>query len=98
MQSEEDEYVKGYEPERMIHFYREYVDLAVNLMDAKSKIDDVKALNDANEINFMINTAKLTTEFIYMAKRMHKRINEDYSEIEEMHKVASSMINPMRLC
>lgn len=37
-----------------IHFYREYVDLAVKLMDAKSKIDDVKALKDVNEINFML--------------------------------------------
>ena len=82
----------------MIHFYREYVDLAVKLMDDKSEIDDVKAINDLNEIKFMINTAKPTVEFVNSAKLLHKRINEDYPKIDEMHRVASSMVNPMRLC
>ena len=82
----------------MIHFYREYVDLAVKLMDDKSEIDDVKAINDLNEIKFMVNTAKPTVEFVNSAKLLHKRINEDYPKIDEMHRVASSMVNPMRLC
>lgn len=81
-----------------IHFYREYVDLAVKLMDAKSEFDDVKALNDANEINFMITTAKPTVEFVDAAKRLDRRINEDYPEINEMHNIASNMINYMSIC
>ena len=74
----------------MIHFYREYVDLAVKLMDDKSEIDDVKAINDLNEIKFMVNTAKPTVEFVNSAKLLHKRINEDYPKIDEMHRVAPS--------
>ncbi len=82
----------------MIYFYREYVDLAVKLMDDKSEIDDIKAINDLNEIKFMVNTAKPTVEFVNSAKLLHKRINEDYPKIDEMHRVASSMVNPMRSC
>lgn len=82
----------------MIHFYREYVDLAVKLMDAKSIIDDVKALKDANEINLMINTAKPTVEFVNAAKQLDRRINADYPEINEMHNIASNMANHINVC
>ncbi len=82
----------------MIHFYREQVELAMKLIDTKSRQDDIKALNDVNEINFMINTAKPTVEFVNMAKRLDKRINEDYPEIDEMHNIASNMANPASLC
>lgn len=81
-----------------IHFYREYVDLAEKLMNAKSKTDDIKALNDANEINFMIKTAKPTVEFVNAAKQLDRRINEDYPEINEMHNVASNMTNSISTC
>ena len=81
----------------MIHFYREQVELAIKLIDAKSKHDDIKALNDVNEINIMLNTAKPTVEFVNLAKQLDKRINEDYPEIDEMHKIASNMANPVGL-
>lgn len=81
----------------MIHFYREQVELAKKLIDTKSKQDDIKALNDVNEINFVIKTAIPTVEFVNAAKRLNKRINEDYPEIDEMHKIASNMTNPIRL-
>lgn len=81
----------------MIHFYREQVELAKKLIDTKSKQDDIKALNDVNEINFVIKTAIPTVEFVNAAKRLNKRINEDYPEIDEMHKIASIMTNPIRL-
>ena len=81
----------------MIHFYREQVELAKKLIDTKSKQDDIKALNDVNEINFVIKTAIPTVEFVNAAKRLNKRINEDYPEIGEMHKIASNMTNPIRL-
>ena len=77
----------------MIHFYREQVELAVKLIDTKSKQDDIKASNDINEINIMLNTAKPTVEFVNLAKRLDKRINEEYPEIDEMHKIASNMAN-----
>ncbi len=82
----------------MIHFYRELVELAMKLINTKSKQDDIKALNDVNEINFMINTAKPTVEFVNTAKRLNKRINEDYPEIDEMHNIVSNMANPASLC
>ena len=77
----------------MIHFHKKYVELAMKLMEFKSNNDDIKALNDVNEINFMINIARPTAEFIDGAKQLDKRINEDYSEIYEMHRIALNMAN-----
>lgn len=82
----------------MIHFYKEQVELAVKLIDIKSKYDDIKASKDVTEINAMINTAKPTVEFVNAAKQLDKRINEDYPEINEMHNIASNMANPASIC
>ena len=82
----------------MIHFYKEQVELAVKLVDIKSKYDDIKASKDVTEINTMVNTAKPTVEFVNAAKQLDKRINEDYPEINEMHNIASNMANPVSLC
>ncbi len=76
----------------------EQVELAMKLIDTKSKQADIKALNDVNEINFMINTAKPTVEFVNTARQLNKRIHEDYPEINEMHNIASNMANPASLC
>lgn len=81
----------------VIHFYKEQVELAVKLIDGKSKYDDIKALNDVTEINTMINTAKPTVEFVNAAKRLDIRINEDYPEINEMHSIASNMAKLARI-
>ena len=77
----------------MIHFYKEQVELAVKLIDIKSKYDDIKASKDVTEINTMINTAKPTVEFVNAAKHLDKRIKDDYPEINEMHNIASNMAN-----
>ena len=82
----------------MIHFYKEQVELAVKLVDIKSKYDDIKASKDVAEIEAMIHTAKPTVEFVNAAKQLDKRINEDYPEINEMHNIASNMENPARIC
>ena len=82
----------------MIHFYKEQVELAVKLVDIKSKYDDIKASKDVTEINTMVNTAKPTVEFVNAAKQLDKRINEDYPEINEMHNIASNMANPVSIC
>ncbi len=82
----------------MIHFYKEQVELAVKLVDIKSKYDDIKASKDVDEIEAMIHTAKPTVEFVNAAKQLDKRINEDYPEIKEMHNIASNMANPARIC
>lgn len=82
----------------MIHFYKEQVELAVKLVDIKSKYNDIKASKDVTEINTMVNTAKPTVEFVNAAKQLDKRVNEDYPEINEMHNIASNMANPVSLC
>ena len=82
----------------MIHFYKEQVELAVKLVDIKSKYDDIKASKDVAEIEAMIHTAKPTVEFVNAAKQLDKRINEDYPEINEMHNIASNMAHPARIC
>lgn len=39
----------------MIHFYKEYVEFALKLIEIKSKYDDIKASKDVTEIKTMIN-------------------------------------------
>ena len=58
----------------MIHFYREQIESAVKLIDTKSKYDDIKALNDINKINILINTAKFMEEFVNLTKRLDKKL------------------------
>lgn len=82
----------------MIHFYKEQVEFAVKLIDIKSNYDDIKASKDVAEIKTMIHTAKPTVQFVNAAKRLDKRINEDYPEIADMHKIASNLANPLKLC
>ena len=82
----------------MIHFYKEQVELAVKLIDKKSRYDDIKASNDVNEIYTMISIAKPTVEFVNAAKQLNKRINADYPEINKMHNIASNMANPESIC
>lgn len=38
----------------MIHFYKEQVELAVKLVDIKSKYDDIKASKDVAEIELSL--------------------------------------------
>ena len=40
----------------------------------------------------------LFRSFVNAAKRLDKRINEDYPEIADMHKIASNMTNSLKLC
>ena len=82
----------------MIYFYREKIELAVNLIEAKNNYDDIKALNDVDKINALINTSRPTAEFINSAKRLNKKINKEYPEIGEIHKTASNMANSASSC
>lgn len=82
----------------MIHFYKEQVEFAVKLIEIKSKYDDIKASKDVTEINTMINNAEPTVEFVNAAKKLDKRINADYPEINEMHNIALNMANPVSIC
>lgn len=74
-----------------IHFHREQVELAVKLIETKSKYDDI------NEISTMISTAKPAVEFVNAAKMLDKRINKEYPEINEIHKKASNMVKHVYL-
>lgn len=75
----------------MIHFYEDLVQLVEKIIDAKSTYDDIKAANDLYEIDCAINNAQPTIGFINAAKQLDRRINEDYPEIEEMHRIGSAM-------
>ena len=75
----------------MIHFHKQQVELAKRLIDTKSTYDDIKAANDLSEINYMFNIAQPTLEFVNAAEQLNERINREYPEIYEMHKVASGM-------
>lgn len=79
----------------MIHFYKNQVELAERIIDVKSTYDDIKAADDLNEINYMLNIAQPTLDFVNTAKKTHERINRDYPEIKEMHVVAAGMASTL---
>lgn len=81
----------------MIHFYKEKVELAKRLIDAKSIYDDMKAAKDLDEISFTLSNAQPTSRFVWDARQLDKRINNDYPEIGEMHRVASEMSNYLKI-
>ena len=76
----------------MIYFYEELVALVEKIIDAKSTSDDIKAFNDVSDINYMLNIAQPTIEFIYTAKKLDEKLNRDYAEINQIHQVAMNMM------
>lgn len=76
----------------MIYFYEELVAMVEKIIDAKSTSDDIKAFNDVSDINYMLNIAQPTAEFICTAKQLNEKINRDYPEINQMHQVAINMV------
>ncbi len=77
----------------MIYFYEELVAMVEKIIEAKSTSDDIKAFNDIGDINYMLNIAQPTVEFIYNAKQLNEKINRDYPEINQMHQVAMNMVS-----
>lgn len=77
----------------MIYFYSEQIALAKRLIDAKGTHDDIKAAKDLADIDSMLNNVQPTLQFINAAKQLNRRINLDYPEIGEMHKIASGISN-----
>lgn len=76
----------------MIYFYEELVTVVKKIIDAKSTSDDIKAFNDVSDINYVLNIAQPTVEFVYTAKKLDEKINRDYPEINQMHQVAMNMV------
>ena len=75
----------------MIYFHENFKDLALELVNQKGNVDDIKANDDLTEINNIIVIAKPTEQYIEKAKRLHKRINSDYPEIDEMCNLALTL-------
>ena len=75
-----------------VHFHRYFISLAENLIQMKSTSDDVKALNDLNEINYTLANTQPPQEFVQRAKELDKRINDDYPEIIQMYKIGRAHV------
>ena len=80
-----------------IYFYDNLVALAKSLIDAKSTYDDVKAGLDIGEIEALENSNIQLQKTIDAAKKLHKRLNDEYKEIAQMHIAASQMKRVMRV-
>ena len=79
----------------MIYFYDYLVELAKSLIDAKSTYNDVKAGQDIGEIEALENSDIPSQKTIDAAKKLHKRLNDEYKEIAQMHIAASQMRSVM---
>ena len=78
-----------------IYFYDNLVALAKSLIEAKSTYDDVKAGQDKGEIEALENSDIQAQKTIDAAKKLHKRLNDEYKEIAQMHIAASQIKSVM---
>ena len=78
-----------------IYFYDNLVALAKSLINAKSMYDDVKAGQDIGEIETLKNSNIQSQKTVDAAKKLHRRLNDEYKEIAQMHIVASKMKSVM---
>lgn len=79
----------------MIYFYESLKDLALELIERKGNIDDVKANNDLTELSNIVAMAQPTKEYIETAKKLHEKVNREYPEIKEMCELALAMQKSM---
>lgn len=75
----------------MIHFYGNLKDLALDLIELKSNIDDVKANHDLKELSYVVAMAQPTKDYVETAKNLHEKVNREYPEIKEMCDFALTM-------
>lgn len=77
----------------MIYFEKDLVNKAIELIDGKSKSDELKVFTDVNDINNMIRNLQINRDYQYDAIKLNQRLREEYPSIEKLLNLGRSMIN-----
>lgn len=81
------------EDRTMIYFEKDLVNKAIELIDGKSKSDELKVFTDVNDINNMIRNLQINRDYQYDAIKLNQRLREEYPSIEKLLNLGRSMIN-----
>ena len=81
------------EDRTMMYFEKDLVNKAIELIDGKSKSDELKAFTDVNDINNMIRNLQINRDYQCDAIKLNQRLREEYPSIEKLLDLGRSMIN-----
>ena len=81
------------EDRTMMYFEKDLVNKAIELIDGKSKSDELKVFTDVNDINNMIINLQINRDYQYDAIKLNQRLREEYPSIEKLLNLGRSMIN-----
>ena len=77
----------------MMYFEKDLVNKAIELIDGKSKSDELKAFTDVNDINNMIINLQINRDYQGDAIKLNQRLREEYPSIEKLLNLGRSMVN-----
>ena len=76
-----------------MYFKKDLVNKAIELIDGKSKSDELKAFTDVNDINNMIINLQINRDYQCDAIKLNQRLREEYPSIEKLLNLGRSMVN-----
>lgn len=76
-----------------MYFEKDLVNKAIELIDGKSKSDELKAFTDVNDINNMIINLQMNRDYQCNAIKLNQRLREEYPSIEKLLNLGRSMVN-----
>ena len=76
-----------------MYFEKDLVNKAIELIDGKSKSDELKAFTDVNDINNMIINLQINRDYQCDAIKLNQRLREEYPSIEQFLNLGRSMVN-----
>jgi hypothetical protein len=81
------------EDRTMMYFEKDLVNKAIELIDGKSKSDELKAFTDVNDINNMIINLQINRDYQCDTIKLNQRLREEYPSIEKLLNLGRSMVN-----
>ena len=76
-----------------MYFEKDLVIKAIELIDGKSKSDELKVFTDVNDINNMIRNLQINRDYQCDAIKLNQRLREEYTSIEKLLNLGRSMVN-----
>lgn len=77
----------------MMYFEKDLVNKAIELIDEKSKADELKAFTDVSDINKMIENLQTSADYRYYGIQLDERSRRDYPSIEKLQELGRNMVN-----
>ena len=77
----------------MMYFEKDLVNKAIELIDEKSKADELKAFTDVSDINKMIENLQTSADYRYYGIQLDERLRRDYPSIEKLQELGRNMVN-----